>query len=119
MNSAASVSPKAPPQGFSKRTTSPPWRLAISVMRSQKKPLAKMPTFVPGSTKLLMAVSMPPLPVAEMTNVHSLVGAEDVAQHALVVLADLEEVGIEVPDDRLRHRLVHPGMHLGGAGAEQ
>ena len=78
MNSAASLSPKAPPQGFSKRTTSAPWRLAISVMRSQKNPLAKTATFMPGSTKLLMAVSMPPLPVAEMTNVHSFVGAEDV-----------------------------------------
>ena len=33
----------------------------------------KTATFMPGSTKLLMAVSMPPLPVAEMTKVHSLV----------------------------------------------
>ena len=46
-------------------------------------------------------------------------GAEDMTQHALVVLADLEEVGIEVADDRLRHRLVYPGMHLRRAGAKQ
>lgn len=46
-------------------------------------------------------------------------GTEDVAQHALVVLADLEEIGIEVSDDGLGHGLVDAGMDLGGAGAEQ
>src|ERR1017187_9662319 len=40
-------------------------------MRSQKKPLANDTTFIPGKTKLEMAVSMPPLPVAEMTKVNS------------------------------------------------
>src|ERR1035438_1820237 len=71
INSAASWSPKTSPQGFSKRTSSAPWRRAISDMRSQKKPLANDTTFIPGKTKLEMAVSMPPLPVAEMTKVNS------------------------------------------------
>ena len=40
--------------------------------RSQKKPLAKTATSPVALTKLLIAVSMPPLPVAEITNVTSL-----------------------------------------------
>ena len=46
-------------------------------------------------------------------------GAEDVAQHALVVATDLEKVRIEVSDDGLGHGLIHAGVHLRGAGAEQ
>src|SRR5664280_1417658 len=52
IKSAASWSAKTSPQGFSKRTSSAPWRRAISDMRSQKKPLANDTTFIPGKTKL-------------------------------------------------------------------
>ena len=88
-------------------------------MRSQKNPLAKTATLVPGSTKLLMAASMPPLPVAEMTKVISILGAEDGAQHALNAVRNLKKVSVQVADDGLRHRLVDARMDLAGAGAVQ
>ena len=45
--------------------------------------------------------------------------AEHLAEHLLDAGADLEEVGIEMPDYRLRQGLVDPGMHLTRAGAKQ
>src|SRR5579864_3326734 len=69
MNSRASSSLNVSPQGFSRRTTWAPCRLAISVIRSQKKPLANMAHFMPGSTKLETAASIPPLPVPETASV--------------------------------------------------
>src|SRR5690348_3512627 len=69
MNSLASSSLKVPPHGFSRRTTFAPLRFAISVIRSQKNPLAKTAHFTPGSTKLETAASIPPLPVPETASV--------------------------------------------------
>ena len=46
-----------------------------------------------------------------------ILGAEDGAQQALNVGGDFEEVGIEMPDDGLRHGLVNARMNLSGTGA--
>ncbi|MBK7928240.1 MAG: hypothetical protein IPJ98_12320 [Bryobacterales bacterium] len=73
MKSRASSSEKFSPQGFSRRTTLAPWRLPISVRRSQKKPLARTAIFEPSSMKLETQASMPALPVPEMAMVNWLV----------------------------------------------
>ena len=67
MKSRASSSLKVSPQGFSKRTSCAPWRLPISLMRSQKYPLANTANFFPGSTKFATEASIPALPVPEIT----------------------------------------------------
>src|SRR5208283_5984089 len=45
--------------------------------------------------------------------------AEDFPQHALNVGGYLEEIGIEVADDGLRHRPIDAGMNLTGTRAKQ
>jgi hypothetical protein len=52
------------------RTTSAPWRRAISPMRSAKKPLLSSANFWPGSAKLATAASMPALPVPEIARLN-------------------------------------------------
>ena len=82
--------------------------------------MANDTTFVPGVTKLEMAPSIPPLPVAELSEEVRLVcSAENFAQQPLNVGRDLEEIGVKVADDGLRHRLIYARMDLARAGAEQ
>src|SRR5438552_17181428 len=106
MNSRASVSLNTSPQGLSSRTTCAPYPLAISQMRSEKKPFTNTAHFSPGSAKFATAASMPALPVPEIGNVISFFCAEDLPQPILDLLDHLETVRIEIADDGFRHSLV-------------
>ena len=108
-------SPKVSPQGFSSRTTSPPCRFAISVMRSQKKPLANIATLVPGSTKLATAASMPALPVPEMARVNGFAVPNTFRSPARISSTTSKKNGIEMSDHRLSHGLVDAILDHGGS----
>ena len=72
MNSRASWGSNGSPQGLTRRTTSAPWRRAISPMRSAKNPLVRRANLPPASAKLATAASMPELPVPETARLNSL-----------------------------------------------
>ena len=46
-------------------------------------------------------------------------GSKDLAQHPLDIGGNLEEVSVEMADDRLCQRLIDSRMHLAGSGPEQ
>ena len=50
---------------------------------------------------------------------HLVLRAKDLPQHRLCFIHDLQEVRIEMPDRRCRHREQHAGMNIAGAGAHQ
>src|ERR1035438_5346298 len=137
MKSRASCGSKGSPHGLDRRTTSAPWRRAISPMRSPKKPLVRSANFSPGSMKLATAVSMPAVPVqhrhlrhrhrrfhargagAGDGDVELVLGGKSVAEQGADLVDHLEEERVEMADHRLPHGLVDAGRDHAGSGSEE
>ena len=88
-------------------------------MRSPKTPATPITTASPGSTRFAKQASMPPLPVAESGSVMRFSVPKSRAQPRLHLVDQIEEGGVEVADERLRHGGEHVGVDVRGAGTEQ
>ena len=81
--------------------------------------MAKTPIFAPGSTKLATARLHAGAAGAGDDHGELVLRAEAGLQPVADLLVDLEEVGVEVPDDGLSHGLIDARMDRRGSGTKQ
>ena len=99
--------------------TAAPARWATSVMRWPKTPLTQTTILSPGSIRLTTQVSMPADAGAADGERQTVLRAEHLAQHLLRLVHDVQELGIEMADQRRRHGGQDARMNVAGTGTEQ
>ena len=96
-----------------------PQRCAMSARRTPKYPLRQTMAVSPRSITLTQAVSIAPVPVAEIGIVTRFAGVEHLPEHLAHLVHDLEEDGIEVSYHGLRHGTQNARVHGAGSSAQQ
>ncbi len=107
------------PQSASTRTTSAPQRPATSHMRSPNTPLTPMTTVSPGRTTLTNAASIPAEPVPLTGNVSGLSVRKTWRSRSLVSSSSVDELGVEVAEQRPGERGRHLGIGIARSGAHE
>ena len=103
------------PYGAVTRWIFAPVRSAMSAMRAENIPFTQTIASSPGSSTFTTAVSIPPVPDAEIGNVMPILGLEYAAHQILDAAHEFREPRVHVPHQRGGQSAVHARADAGWA----